>query len=73
MQDVAFTVALNVPLAQAPQTRSTVAEPAVVTDWPAAQTVQALHDAAFAAVLNVPLAHAPHTRSAVAEPAVITN
>ena len=73
MQDVAFVVVLNVPLTHAAHTRSLLAEPAVVTDCPAAHTVHAAHDAAFVIVLKVPLAHAEHTRSLVGVPALITN
>ena len=73
MQDVAFVVALNMPLAQAAHTRSLLAAPAVVTDCPAAQTVHAAHDVAFVVVLKVPLAHGEQTRSLVRVPALITN
>jgi hypothetical protein len=43
-------VALKAPLAQPEQLRSAVPLPAVLTNWPASQLVQAVQDSAFAEV-----------------------
>ena len=63
---------LNVPLAQAEQVRSTVADGVLLTNVPALHVVHAGHVAALVVVLKVPDAQPVHTRSAAAVPAVAT-
>jgi hypothetical protein len=73
MHAAALLVVLNIPLPHAAHVRSACAVPALATDCPAAQVVNAPHEAAFFVELNVPLAQARQVRLAVAEPAKVTN
>jgi hypothetical protein len=58
VHEAALVPVLKCPLAHALHTRSLVAVPAVITNWPALQVVHAVH-VPVGVVRNVPAAHVP--------------
>ena len=63
MQELAFAVVENVPLAQAVHSRLADAEPTVEAKLPAVQSVQAAQELALTAFEDVPFAQAVQVRA----------
>jgi len=59
-QVTALGVSLKVPARHGAQARSTIADPAVATYWPAAHSVHGVHEVAAVVALKAPLAHGVH-------------
>jgi hypothetical protein len=71
LQVPALLPLLNSPVAQLVHTRSTLAVPALATNWPALQSVQATHELALLPELNVPATQLSHVRSLVGVPSAL--